>query len=221
MMVHLAQPMTLEGAPGAVDFWEGSSVPWRVLVVRGLSQGQVVDWLGPLMAQGEVMALVEPREHILWGLPQWRKVVGPQSFLNPFPTDVIGYIAGACGGRVVPQLPQIPKRHYVLPRVPAWQGVRMVLEAWGLEGVLHETDDGALYVGPIGASPHAGGEVRLTAEEVAVHRPMGRFQYLRTRPLPTLRIFQRIRFPGGGGRVWEHRLVLSPHAAYHEVFYEG
>ncbi|GAA5337731.1 hypothetical protein YIM73052_11940 [Thermus antranikianii] len=222
MTVHLVSPMTPEGAPGAVEFYESAHVPWRTLVVRGLSKGQVVDWMGPLMAQGEAVAQPEPKEHVLWGLPPWRRMVGPQSFLNPFPTDVVGYIAGACGGKVIPNLPQVPKRHYVLPRVAAWVGVRMVLEAWGLEGVLHETEDGALYVGPKGSSPNAGSTVRLKEEEVAVHRPMGQgIYYLKTRPLPQLRLYNRIMAPGGGGRVREHRLVLTPHAAYHEVFYEG
>lgn len=222
MTVHLVTPITPEGAPGALEFYEGAHVPWRTLVVRGLAKGQVVDWKGPLMAQGEAVAQPEPKEHILWGLPPWRRIVGPQSFQDVYPTDVVGYIAGACGGKVISNLPKIIRRHYVLPRVPAWEGVRMVLEAWGLDGVLHETDDGALYVGPVGASPNAGGEVRLGEEEIAIHRPLGKgVHYVKTRPVPTLRLFNRISVPGGGGRVREHRLVLSPTEAYHEVFYEG
>lgn len=233
-LVHLPQPKTPYGEPTRVELWEGLHAPWRSLLLGGVDApvgGSVrLELEGPLF-QGEVRGRTGPLERVCWGLPEWRRPVRPQSFQDAFAQDVIGYLAGEVGGRFVENLPRHPRRHYALPGVPAYKGVEMVLAAWGYEAVMHELDGGLLYIGPREASPHAAVLHRLD-EEVAEVRPLGRAVYLKAAPLPALRLLHRVRYPRregawadgrllgapeGEGQVVEHRLVLTPGEAYHEV----
>lgn len=233
-LVRVPKPRTPYGEPTRVEFWEGLHVPWRSLLLGGVEApvgGNVrLELEGPLF-QGEVRGRTGPLERVCWGLPEWRKPVRPQSFQGVFAQDVIAYLAGQVGGRFLERLPRGRKRHYALPAVPAYKGVEMVLAAWGYEALLHELDGGVLYIGPAEASPHAA-TLHTLEEEVAEVRPLGTAVYLKTAPLPGLRILHRVRYPRregtlvegrllgaprGEGRVVEHRLVLTPQEAYHEV----
>ncbi|MCS6868962.1 hypothetical protein [Thermus sp.] len=218
-LVHVPKPRTPYGVPTRVELWEGPHAPWRTLLLGGVEApvgGRVeVELQGPLF-QGEVRGRTAPLERVCWGLPEWRRPVPPMAFSDATAQDVIGYIAAQVGGRFQERLPRDRRRHYVLPRVAAHEGVRMVLQAWGYEATLHELDGGVLYIGSEGESPHRA-VAHTLREEVAEVRPLGGAVYLKAAPLPSLRRLNRLRHPGGEGVVAEHRLVLSPEEAFHEV----
>ncbi|BDG19205.1 hypothetical protein TthSNM11_14080 [Thermus thermophilus] len=241
-LVHVPKPETQKGTPAGLVFHESLHVPWRTLHLQGhafsaqegvrpsdegtrpFRPGEAVRLtLGSLLFQGAIQGLPAPAEGVAWGLPEWRREAGPQGFRDVRAEEVAGYIQGAVGGKAVWGFaPTMPKRHYALPRVTAWEGILMVLQAWGFRGVvLHELDGGVLYAGPPQKSPNYGGSHRV-GEEVAWVRPLGPGRYhVRMAPLPSLRVLNLLWVDHpvfrGALRVEEHRLVLTPKEAYHEV----
>jgi hypothetical protein len=234
-LVHLPKPQTPKGVPTHLEVYEEAHVMWRSAELGGLflapGERVEVDLEGPLF-QGEVRGALEAARFLAWGLPEWRRLVGPQGFQDVDAPTLVRWIAAQVGGRVQVQLPQVQRRHYALPRAPAFHALRMVLSSFAPEAVAHELDGGVLYVGPLEGSPHRSRLHRLR-EEVARVRPLGGTTYLRTAPLPGLRLYQRVRYPSrivfregerlyeapeGEGTVVAHRLVLRPEAAYHEVW---
>ncbi len=238
-LVHVPRPETQKGPPAGLVLHESLHVPWRTLHLQGqvfpegtarpshettrpFRPGEEVRLTleGPLF-QGAVQGLLQATEGVAWGLPEWRREVGPQGFLDAKAEEVAEWIRGQVGGKALWGFQTGPKRHYALPRVRAWEGVLMVLRAYGVEAVMHELDGGVLYAGPEAKSPHHG-VVHRVGEEVAWVRPLAPGRYgLRMAPLPALRVLHLLRVDHpvyrGGLRVEEHRLVLTPQEAYHEV----
>ncbi|RTG95908.1 hypothetical protein [Thermus scotoductus] len=238
-LVHVPKPETQKGTPAGLVFHESLHVPWRTLHLQGqvylegtarpsdettkpFQPGEAVRLTleGPLF-QGALQGLLSATEGVAWGLPEWRREVGPQGFQDAKAEEVAEWVKGQVGGKALWGFQTEPKRHYALPRVRAWEGVLMALKAWGVEAVMHELDGGVLYAGLEERSPHYG-VVHRVGEEVAWVRPLSPGRYgLRMAPLPALRVLHllRVDHPAyrGGLRVEEHRLVLSPKEAYHEV----
>lgn len=229
-LVRMPIPETPYGVPSRLELWESLHVPWRSCLLGGVEApvgGKVevrLRWrIGPreeeeLLFLGEVVGRTAPLEFVCWGLPEWRREVGPQGFQDTDAATLLRWVAGQVGGKVR-GLQAPTRRHYALPRLPAYQVVQRVLEPWGAGAIAHELDGGELYVGPASGSPHYG-VLHLLKEEVAEARPLGGYTYLRCAPLPRLRLLHKVRWEGGEGRVVEHRLTLSPEQAQHEVYLE-
>jgi len=233
-LFHLPRPRTPEGVPASVELLESTHVPWRTGMVRGLPAPPPLLEMGwhptpnsgpvweALLTRPQAVAHPTPKEHWLWGLPEWRRPVGPQGFQDVRLEEVLGWVQGASGGQAQIKSRGEAKRHYALPRLPAWEAALHALRAWGKEDVLHELDGGTLYIGPLDGSPHASVRHRV-AEEVAVLRRLaeGRY-YLLLPPMPRLRLYHLVEVdhPGFRGvlRVVEHRLHLSGREAVHEVY---
>jgi len=222
-LFHLPRPRTPEGVPSLVEVAESPHVPWRWGLVRGLERppSRLVVDDEPLLA-GQAVARLPAQEWALWGLPEWRRPVGPQGFQDVRLEEVLGWVQGACGGKALIKSQGEAKRHYALPRLPAWEAALHALRAWGKEDVLHELDGGTLYIGPLDGSPHASVRHRV-AEEVAVLRRLAEGRhYLLLPPMPRLRLYHllEVDHPGFRGvlRVVEHRLHLSGREALHEVY---
>ncbi|VCU52914.1 hypothetical protein TTHN1_00669 [Thermus thermophilus] len=222
-LFHLPRPITPEGVPSLVEMAESPHVPWRWGIVRGVeAPPSRLLWDEEPLLVGQVVARLPAREWAIWGLPEWRRTVGPQGFQDAPLEAVLSWVMRVSGGKGQIQSRGAPKRHYALPRLPAWEAVLHALRAWGKEDVLHELDGEALYIGPLEASPHARVRHRV-AEEVAVLRRLaeGRY-YLLLPPMPRLRIYHllEVDHPGFRGvlRVMEHRLRLSGEEAFHEVY---
>ncbi|GAA6761752.1 MULTISPECIES: hypothetical protein [Thermus] len=220
-MVHLPQPKTPYGVPSRVELWEGLFVPWRTCLLEGVEApvgGEVSVELEGLLFLGVATASPSPLERVCWGLPAWRKEVGPMGFQDVDAATLLRWIAGQVGAKIQVDLQAPQRRHYALPRLPAYQAVERILSPWGAGAVAHELDGGVLYVGPASRSPHYGVLHVLREQEVAVARDLGGRTYLKIAPLPRLRLLHRVRWPEGEGRVVEHRLVLAPKGSYHEVY---
>jgi len=233
-LFHLPRPRTPEGVPSVVEVLESAHVPWRTGIVRGLvappSRLEVGWHPAPkappvwelLLAGPEPRAHPIPQEHWLWGLPEWREPVGPQGFQDVRLEEVLGWVQGACGGKAQIQSRGEPKRHYALPRLPAWEAALHALRAWGKEDVLHELDGGVLYIGPLEASPHYGVRHQVREPVAVARRGVGRLVYLLLPPFPQLRLYHRLQVDHPAFRgtllVVEHRMHLSGEAARHEVY---
>jgi hypothetical protein len=99
-LFHLPRPRTPEGVPSLVEVAESPHVPWRWGLVRGLerppSRLEVDD--EPLL-MGQAVARLPTQEWALWGLPEWRRPVGPQGFQDVRLEEVLSWVQGACGGK--------------------------------------------------------------------------------------------------------------------------
>jgi hypothetical protein len=97
-LFHLPRPRTPEGVPSLVEVAESPHVPWRWGLVRGLERPPsrlVVDDEPLLM--GQAVARLPAQEWALWGLPEWRRPVGPQGFQDVRLEEVLGWVRGAWG----------------------------------------------------------------------------------------------------------------------------
>jgi hypothetical protein len=142
------------------------STPWRTLIAEGRAEagsiGAAAGYLTTSKAEVFAGAVDDARQRALGdgrlvarSLPSLRRTIGPQGFQDAALETILTWIADRTGITLVLGVSGPVRRHYLLPKTSAWQAMQSALQAWRLEYVAIELDDGRLYIGPEGASPHA------------------------------------------------------------------
>ncbi|GEM44836.1 hypothetical protein [Deinococcus cellulosilyticus] len=130
------------------------------------------------------------------GLPEWRKVLKPQSFQDPDLQTVLQFITGQCGGKLQSALKGARRRHYSYRPGAAYQVLTKVLQDWAIDHVLLELDGGTLYAGPEQTSPHAqtGVQAELVHGQniILLKRTYGGGFTVKTLGMPWLRVSHRV-----------------------------